>query len=209
MELKPETCLYSIDDVIEGLFLVKSGAVGLSRSTSGPDVYVEIVRAGAFVEPERALAGERAIYTAKAVEPSVITYIHLNYLEQYISTHPLKAMELLTYMSDLLENLNDRLTMGESNYTQKAVEIIKDEKDYRINAKRHYHKQLPAAHQDYLFSKEVICPVCEYTFKVNQVKASKMEFDHMDDDFRKHFYDVDELWYHIWRCPYCHYTNFK
>ncbi|MBS7526622.1 DUF2225 domain-containing protein [Fusibacter paucivorans] len=209
MELKPESTLYSIGDVIEGLFLVKSGAVGLSRSTSGPDVFVEVIRPGAFVEPERALAGEHAVYTAKILEPSVICYIHLNYLDQYISTHPLKAMELLTYMSDMLENYNDKLTMGECHYSKKAVEIIKDESDFRINAKRHYHKQLPAVHQEYLFSKEVVCPVCEYTFKVNQVKASKMEFDHMDDDFRKHFYDIDELWYQIWRCPYCHYTHFS
>jgi len=144
------------------------------------------------------------------MEDSVISYIHFNELDQFISTNPLKAMDLLMYLSDELEHVNNKLIVGsgEKYAESSTVEIVKTENAYLINSDRQYLKQLPEAHHQYLLSREIICPVCDRSFEVNSIKASKLEFEKLDDDFRKHFYDIDELWYQIWRCPYCHYAHF-
>ena len=203
--------LYAAGDKLEGLFLVKSGTVGLYAADDHGEVVVEIIRKGGFLEVERILGDAPVLFSSKAMEDAVLSYIHFNELDQFVSANPLKAMDLLTYLSDELEHLNNKLIMGSGGkYAEDSrVEIIKNNDDYLINSDRQYMKQLPEEHRQYLLSREVVCPVCERSFEVNSIKASKLEFERLDDDFRKHFYDIDELWYQIWRCPYCHYAHFS
>jgi len=203
--------LYKAGDVLEGLFVVKSGTIGLYLEGEHDEAVVEVIRKDGFLEAERSLGDVPVLFSAKAMQDSVLTYIHFNELDQYVSTHPLKAMDLLTYLSDELEDLNDKFVMGSlESYTENSVvEIVKNENVYHINSDRKYLKQIPDSHHAYLLSREIVCPVCDRTFEVNGIRASKLEFEKLDDDFRKHFYDIDELWYQIWRCPYCHYAHFS
>lgn len=71
-----------------------------------------------------------------------------------------------------------------------------------------YPGQAPAVHNDYLISAHAICPVCSDSFEAKKQYLSKLKFAKMDHDFRKHYTDFEPLWYSLWVCPHCLYTNY-
>lgn len=201
--------VYNKGLIPDGIFIVKSGSVSLLKD--GNLVYKQ-VRAGGYLELEKTLNQSAFEFDAKCNEKSEITYVPLQYLDIFVGTNPLKTIEMLSLLTDELESLNDML-LSQSDESQfysdkKEVKILKNDKSVEIKSERSYYKVLPTEHYKYLFDKDVTCPVCEINFKVNQIRFSQLELDHVKKDFRRIYKNVDELWYQLWRCPHCHYTNF-
>ncbi|GAU77068.1 DUF2225 domain-containing protein [Fusibacter sp. 3D3] len=211
-----ETIKFNESDVIykqgliqEGLFIVKTGSVSLSKE--GSLVYKQ-VREGGYLELERTLNQLPAEFDAKCNEKTEILYVPLQYLDVFVASNPLKTIEMLSLLTEELEVINDKLlnqNQADQFYSvKKEVKILKKETHVEIKAERSYHKILPTEHYKYLFDKDVTCPVCEIKFKMNQIRFSQLEIDHVTKDFRHIYKDIDDLWYQLWRCPHCHYTNF-
>ncbi|MBD5521545.1 MAG: DUF2225 domain-containing protein [Lachnospiraceae bacterium] len=68
----------------------------------------------------------------------------------------------------------------------------------------------PAVHvmqeQDYLFDKNLKCPVCDKDFKARTVKVGKVKLAGTDIDLRPKYDQVDLLKYDIIMCPHCGYA---
>lgn len=73
---------------------------------------------------------------------------------------------------------------------------------------RTYNFTAPNVYNDFLISAHARCPVCSDSFEAKKQYLSKMKFERKDSDFRKHYTDFEPLWYSLWVCPHCYYTNF-
>ncbi|HBF37595.1 MAG TPA: hypothetical protein DDW50_09770 [Firmicutes bacterium] len=71
-----------------------------------------------------------------------------------------------------------------------------------------YNQVAASSYNDYLISSHSTCPVCGNIFEAKKLYQSKMKFQMMDHDFRKHYADFEPTWYSIWVCPKCYYANF-
>ncbi len=211
-----ETIQFNESDIIynkglvpDGIFIIKLGSVSLYKENT---LVFKQVREGGYLELERTLNRLPFEYDAKCTEKTEILYVPLQYLDVFVESNPLKTIEMLSLLSDELEAINDKLlaqNQAEQFYSKrKEVKILKKETHVEIKSERSYHKLLPPEHYEYLFDEDITCPVCEINFKVNQIRFSQLELDHETKDFRHIYKDIDELWYQLWRCPHCHYTNF-
>ena len=59
---------------------------------------------------------------------------------------------------------------------------------------------------EYLFDKNVECPVCDSTFRTRVVKTGRVRRLESDFDLRPRHPDVDTIKYDVVSCPYCGYT---
>jgi len=84
--------------------------------------------------------------------------------------------------------------------TVKGALFPEGHKTYSVNA--------PAVYDTFIFSKDATCPVCGKQFKVKMPRMSKLRLDRVESDFRKVYVDFEPMWYSIWICPECLYSNF-
>jgi uncharacterized protein len=71
-----------------------------------------------------------------------------------------------------------------------------------------YNLSAPNVYDEYLITTQARCPVCKESFSGKKQYLSKLKFEKVDFDFRKHYQDFEPLWYSLWVCPHCYYTNY-
>ncbi len=59
---------------------------------------------------------------------------------------------------------------------------------------------------EFLYSKEIECPVCSHKFKVTKVKARGCKVEKRDSDFCVHYRTINPLFYDAWICEHCGYA---
>ncbi len=59
---------------------------------------------------------------------------------------------------------------------------------------------------EYLYLKEIECPVCRRKFSATKVKARGCKVDKRDSDFCVHYVGINPLYYDAWVCDYCGYA---
>ncbi|MDD2619461.1 MAG: DUF2225 domain-containing protein, partial [Syntrophomonadaceae bacterium] len=166
--------------------------------------------------------------TIGAVEDTIVLIINENNFEQVIAQQPGLAFRIMKGISGRLRQQNDeikQLKQGtalqpkNSSTTQpSAAGTVSAEKaspapvlDASLFPPGHKSYQLNAAATDdvLLFDRDVDCPVCEQKFKVKNVRSSKLRLDKVENDLRQRFVDFDPIWYMVWTCPHCFYSNFN
>lgn len=60
---------------------------------------------------------------------------------------------------------------------------------------------------EFLYSKEVKCPVCSKNFKVTKVKSKGCKVSSRDTDFCVYYENLNPLYYDIWVCEFCGYAS--
>lgn len=194
--------------------VIVNGSVELLETGSYGEVVVKRLLPGAAFGVDSFFTHQARWYTARCPEESEIILLKEGNLEGFVRDYPLLVMDILHQLSDQLEEEDNRLidkNVGEGGVFDetKKFAIAKADDTVHINTDREYRMLLPEDHQDYLFNKEVICPVCESKFTVSQVRNSQLELKEKREDFRRVMKQMDPLWYDIWRCPSCGYANFK
>ena len=71
-----------------------------------------------------------------------------------------------------------------------------------------YKLTAPDVYNDFMITAHARCPVCKESFEGKKQYLSKLKFEKMDHDFRKHYFGFEPLWYSLWACPHCYYTNY-
>lgn len=69
-------------------------------------------------------------------------------------------------------------------------------------------KKAPESHEQYLFDKEITCPICGQRFTTKMIRNSKLRLKGVQSDLRQCYEGFEILWYLIWVCPSCCYANF-
>lgn len=59
---------------------------------------------------------------------------------------------------------------------------------------------------DFVFAKNITCPVCDQSFQTLTVRTSKIRFAGSDDDFRPVYKGIDTIKYGVTSCPHCGYS---
>lgn len=88
------------------------------------------------------------------------------------------------------------------------VNVFDDKSEKNSNKPNESNKKKPEA-KDYLYDKEVTCPVCGATFKTKAVKTSGYRALKKDSDFFTRYTLVNPYFYDIWLCNSCGYAAMK
>lgn len=219
---------YTADEVIfsEGdpgseMYLILSGSVEVSiNSPEGFPLPIAVLGPGDFFGEMSLLEGLPRSATVQTLKVTQLVVVDQAHFEQFIALEPVLALRILQGLSGRLRKQNEeirlikKLTSGvqleqlkESEQT-KLVNIDFSKDIYPLNHKQYLGKA-PAIHQQFLFDRNINCPVCDANFKVRVVRPSKLRLERTDSDFRQYYRDFEPLWYMVWVCPYCYYANFS
>ncbi|MGI6778992.1 MAG: DUF2225 domain-containing protein [Acetivibrionales bacterium] len=231
---KKGSIIFNEGDNGNEMYIVLSGKVGIYiRCHDNSPAEIASIDAGGFFGEMCVLESEPRSATAIAVNDSVLLSINSNSFEFFIEKQPSLAYKIMKGLSFRIRNLNEevkRLKEELKTYTgdkaqssdcglttansesmlnnegtiKGCVNLCKpilppEHKSYGITA--------PEEYNIYLFDKHVKCPVCDKEFTVDAFRLSKLKLEKQDFDFRRKYVDFEPLWYSIWVCPNCFYSN--
>ena len=207
--------IFNAGDCGREMFIILKGKVGVYIiSIDGFPIKVAELCAGDFFGEMSLLEGMPRSANIEALEDTIVLVIDENNFEKVIAQQPSLAYRIMKGMSNRLRKQNEeicQLRPGEACQStaeaKPAVQIL----DNSIFPPNHKNYSLTAAPDDelLLFDREVQCPVCEESFKVQSIRSSKLRLNKVENDMRQRFAGFEPLWYLIWVCPHCYYANFN
>jgi uncharacterized protein (DUF2225 family) len=124
-------------------------------------------------------------------------------------------------LSARLRNANKTLIKPENNSDPVNSEPSNSEtaKPVQTNQNNVVKALFPEEHKTYnlvskfgnseiIFEKLISCPICGNKFMAYGQKMSKLRSKGMDNDLRRRYENFDPLWYNVWTCPECYYSNY-
>ena len=213
--LKKDQILYEPCATPESIFLLTKGKIDIIRLHANGSTVLKTIDAGMTLGEIEFFTKTKYKEQAKIREEASVVIIEEQYMDMFIEAFPQFVMQMLKNLTAQLKARNADLEMAvsqsrsnDSSGRKGSIDIVAVEKYYQIEGNKKYPMLLPENHDEFLYLKEVECPVCDYKFSVNQIRSSKMVLDHVDKDLRRRYKSFDELWYQLWRCPKCGYTHF-
>lgn len=218
------------------MYIILRGRVGVYlNSVDGYPIMVATLGPGDFFGEMSLLEGMPRSATIGAIEDTIVLIINENNFEHVIAQQPSLAYRIMKGMSGRLRQQNDEMKQlkqgmaletrtvapspaaGSGNATAGPGSTTSEKSapppvlDSSLFPPGHKSYQLTAPSTDdvLLFDRDVECPVCEQKFKVKNVRSSKLRLDKVDNDLRQRFVDFEPLYYMVWNCPNCFYSNFN
>jgi len=214
--------IFNMGDPGHEMFIILKGRVSVSiNSIDGSVIKLAELKDGDFFGEMSLLEDIPRSASIIALEDTYCLIIDESNFEEIIVQQPSLAIRIMKSMSARIRQLNEEIALLQSKVIDTKEEVeekeIAEEKtsplplDNIIYPPGHkaYFVKAPATHEQFLFNSEVFCPVCEKKFSVKMVRSSKLRLDKIDNDQRQHFFDFEPLWYAVWICPHCYYTNFN
>ena len=204
------------------MFIILKGRVGVYiTSIDGFPIMITELVSGDFFGEMSLLEGQPRSATIGAIEDTIVLVINESNFEQVIAQQPSLAYRIMKGMSNRVRQLNEdlgQLKRGKAE-ERKAHKLApptakKPSTEVLDNSlfppgHKPYPLEAPLSDDNLLFDREVLCPVCEEKFKTKNVRSSKLRLDKVDNDLRQRFVDFEPLWYLVWTCPNCYYSNFN
>lgn len=208
------------------MYFILSGRVGVYLNTFTDDAVLLTELGVGEVFGEMSLLDELPrSATTIALEPLSVLEIDRNHFEMFISRQPDMAIKMMKALASRLRLANTALskmainsdisdtgtgnessTKSDQSTTQPAKPVVV--KAFFPEGHKTYSLVPAFDSSDYIFEKTVSCPICNNKFLTYGQKVSKLRSTGMDNDLRRRYQDFDPLWFNIWACPECHYTNF-
>ena len=186
------------------MYIILKGSVGIYVSNAiETQTEVSRIMAGDFF-------GEMSIFdnlprsaSCIALEDVVCVAIGKDKLIQFFSACPDMAMKLLETMSARIRRLDNALYKSERFVQNKKVPQFMIPKEYSFshNVEEPYHDL------NYTESVTAECPICGKTINVLNLKKQIMGIRKTHPDGRIMYKECEPLWYDVWSCPYCKYSN--
>ncbi len=215
---------YNTDAVItlEGemgqeMFFILSGKVGIFLNTFADDaIKVTELATGEIFGEMSLLEDLPRTATVIALEPLNLLVIDKNHFEFFISRQPEMAFKIMKALSARLRCANKALLKPENDtdLTNSAnIDPLKVEENVIVPAlfpegHKTYDLLPKADSSDIVFDRVVPCPICGNKFITYGQKMSKLRSKGMDNDLRRRYENFDPLWYNVWTCPECYYSNY-
>lgn len=215
------------------MYIILRGKVGVYlNSLDGFPIMVATLGPGDFFGEMSLLEGMPRSATIGAIEDTIVLIINENNFEQVIAQHPNLAYRIMKGISSRLRQQNDEIKQikqgmaletrtiapssaaassggAASSASGKSAPAPVLDSNLFPPGHKSYDLTAPATDDALLFDREVECPVCEQKFKVKNVRSSKLRLDKVDNDLRQRFIDFEPLYYMVWNCPNCFYSNFN
>ncbi|HBQ86600.1 MAG TPA: hypothetical protein DD811_08995 [Syntrophomonas sp.] len=220
---------YGTDEIIfhqgdpgHEMFILLKGRVRLlAHSTDGTDIPFMDVNAGDFFGEMSLLENAPRSATVQALDDCMVIVINETNFESIIAQQPALALRIMKGMSKRIRQINEELAQlkGEINSEEgsepehkvdtPATSSIQNISDLVPEGHGSYPDIAPPSDAEYLFEKEIDCPVCGQKFTTTMVRSSKLKLKGVDSDLRQTFEGFNSLWYMVWVCPHCFYANFN
>ncbi|PYG90332.1 hypothetical protein LY28_00213 [Ruminiclostridium sufflavum DSM 19573] len=156
--------------------------------------------------------------TVIALEPLSVLEIDRSNFELFISRQPEMAFKMMKAMASRLRVANAALSKAAAssqipvpaNTEPAAAKAVQTNTVKAFFPEGHKTYSLVPAFDssEYIFEKNVHCPICGNKFLAYGQKVSKLRSSCMDKDLRRRYENFDSLWFNLWTCPECCYSNF-
>lgn len=210
------------------MYMVLRGQVGIFvNSFDGNPINLTVLNSGDFFGEMSVLDGQKRSASAISMCDSILLGLNKDNFEAFISAQPSVALKIMKGLCLRIRNLNAELSKATEGSRKPAdhtgtIETSREEKKVTASdvlpakpksslfPKGHkpYISIAPETYNDFLYDKEITCPVCEKSINVKMQRISKLKLLTVEPDFRQKYVDFEPLWYTIWLCPSCNYANF-
>lgn len=232
IEYEEEAVIYNAGDESPCMYAVLQGRVSLYKKTPDGEIQIKSIGPGSYLGAVSYLGEIPRRYKAVATQYTRLQQLFEDNLEGYIKQNSQSVVVLMDDLSarltaadkslgqiggiDKCVPLDEREESAEEAFRRAQEEAKKSIIEPRNDLKhplypeghKHYNVGLSPGHEEMLFDKNVQCPVCGKDFTLNQLRTSKFKLVKLERDMRQVFDGVDEIWYNIWTCPHCKYSNF-
>jgi len=205
------------------MFFILSGKVGVYLNTFADDaVKVTELTTGEIFGEMSLLEELPRTATVIALEPLTVLVIDKDHFEHFIGRQPEMAFKIMKALSARLRSANKTLLELENHsgpVTSNDEQQTDTEKTMSTEDIISVKALFPEEHKtysympdlnssEYVFDKLISCPVCGNKFMTYAQRMSKLRSKGMDHDLRKRYQNFDPLWYNVWTCPECYYSNY-
>ena len=188
----------------EEMYIVLKGTVGVYVSNDvGAQIEVARVEAGD-------LFGEMAVFDSLprsasciALDEVICVAIGKDNLSRLVSSCPDIAIKILENMSGRIRRLNVALYKHESLLPSGEIP------DFEVPSEYCYSHEVEEPDHDLNYTESITspCPICGKNVIALNLKRKSMSLRKQRNDGRVFYKECEPLWYDIWVCPYCHYSN--
>jgi len=204
------------------MYIVLKGRVGVyAKCIEGSFVKVAEIGAGGFFGEMSLLEGLPRSASVSALEDTIVIELDSSNFNSVISHSPEFAFLIMKGLSSRVRRMTEEMVKkkeGSGEADEPAVEGRPEQaslpkEDDKLpalspeNAKKDV--KAPASHAQYLFEKEMECPVCGQYFAIQMIRNSKLRAKGLQPDLRQCYEGFEPLWYMVWACPHCGYANFN
>lgn len=186
------------------MYIILKGSVGV-YVTNAVESQTEVSRimAGDFF-------GEMSIFdnlprsaSCIALEDVICVAIGKDKLLGFFSNCPDMAIKLLENMSGRIRRLDNALYKTERFMQNKKLP------DFKIPDEYSFSHIVEEPFHDLMYTEAITeeCPICGKSITVLNLKKQIMGISKQYSDGRIRYKECEPLWYDVWSCPYCHYSN--
>ena len=188
----------------EEMYIVLSGVVGVYiTSILGTQIEVAKISAGDFF-------GEMAVFdslprsaSCVALEDVVCVEIGQDNIERLVAECPEITVQILKNMSSRIRKLDNSVFKSDKLLKNWSIPNFAVPSEYCYS-----HETAEPPHDPYFVeSLAAPCPVCGEKVMLLNVKRNTMSLRKNRNDGRIIYKEFDPLWYDIWECPHCRYSN--
>lgn len=201
---KPKEYICYEGQLGEEMYIVLNGVVGVYiTSILGTQMEVAQIKAGDFF-------GEMAVFdslprsaSCVALEDVVCVAIGKNNIDRLVAECPEITIKLLENMSSRIRKLDNSVFKSEKLLKNWTIPNFEVPSEYCYS-----HEIAEPPHDPYFTdSINAPCPICGERVVVTNVKRNTMSLRKNRNDGRIIYKEFDPIWYDIWDCPHCHYSN--
>lgn len=200
----PQEYIYYEGEPGDKMYIVIKGVVGMYVNNA-IDEQIEVARAevgGIF--------GELAVFdnlprstSTIALEDVICVAIGRDKLDELVSSCPEIAIGIMESMCGRLRRLNNALYRGNRSIQNKKFPNFKVPAEYSGS----HDVREPAHDLNFIESVSAPCPICGKNIMVLNLKKKKLTLRKHRGDGRLIYKECEPMWYDVWTCPYCHYSN--
>lgn len=186
------------------MYIILKGCVGVYvTSALGTPVEVSRIMSGDFF-------GEMAVFdnlprsaSCIALEDVITVAIDKKLLPRFFESCPDLTLKLVENMSGRIRRLDNALYKTEQFVQNKKLA------EFKIPAEYSFSHNVEEPYHDLAFTEPVTadCPICGKSITVLNLKKNIMSRRKEQLNGRIAYKECDPLWYDVWACPYCHYSN--
>ncbi len=187
------------------MYIILRGSVGIYVS-SAVETQVEVsrIKAGDFF-------GEMAVFdnlprsaSCMALEDVVCIAIGRDKMERFIGACPEMAMKILENMSSRIRRLDNEVFKSEKFVRNKNLAPFAVPPEYSYS----HAVDEPAHDSRFIETVTAACPICGNNITLPNLKRGIMSMHKQRSDGRIKYAECEPLWYDIWSCPHCRYSNY-
>ena len=205
--LKRGELLFSKGQTAEVMYFVLSGDIQIIEENK-----INTLSTGAVIGAVEFLNNRRLHYSARCVSDVMLLVLDEKLTIELFRRQPQIGYNILKAVAAEIPSNETEAPVQEK--TEEKVESNGETENITENIPVTLRQLLPeghptfdlrasSAHEHYIFSKDITCPICDKSFSGIRIRESRLIAKEVRNDSRIIYKDFEPLWYYIWVCPNC------